>query len=383
VSARPLRNQFGVVCSAVNLHRAAARTLARGRRFSRAGAAFALRLEERLAVLHEELSSGSYRHGRYALFTVRDPKVRLIAAAGVRDRVVHHAVHDVIEPFFDRSFIFDSFACRRGKGTHRALDRAHHFLRGSAFVLHLDVRRFFPSIDHGVLKGLLARRVEDDRLLALLFGIVDSTRYLADLAVAGRAITRGVRAQGDLFGGEGEGVVVGFAGLPLGNLTSQLFANLVLDRLDQFVKHRLRVRRYVRYMDDLVLFGSSKAELRAAEVEVRAFCRERLLLELHECGGPAPVRRGVSFLGFRLLPTHRRLRPASVSRFVKRSRRQQEVFEALSDRVDEQRVYLEHVRRSTRSFNAHALHADSYGLRCALYARFPLIEQELLEARLR
>ena len=136
MSARPLRDLFAVFCSTANLHRAAARTLARGRRFSREGAAFALRLEERVAVLNDELSSGSYRHGRYTLFTVLDPKPRVIAAAGVRDRVVHHAVHDVIEPVLDRSFVFDSYACRRGKGTHRALDRAHHFLRGRAFVLH-------------------------------------------------------------------------------------------------------------------------------------------------------------------------------------------------------------------------------------------------------
>ena len=314
MSARPLRQLFGTVCSTANLHRAAARTLARGRRFSRPGAAFALRLEERVAVLHDELSSGSYRHGRYALFTVRDPKVRTIAAAGVRDRVVHHAVHDVIEPLLDRSFIFDSYACRRGKGTHRAVDRAHRFLRGSAFVLHLDVRRFFPSIDHGVLKGILARRVADERLLALLFQVIDSTRYLAVPPLDGRGITRVVRAQGGLFGGEAAGPVVGFAGLPLGNLTSQLFANLVLDGLDQFVKHRLRVRRYVRYMDDLVLFGSSKAEVRVVQAEVRLFCRELLRLELHAGGGPC--RDGVdlaramttSRLGGRLLGAARRVR---------------------------------------------------------------------------
>jgi RNA-directed DNA polymerase len=383
VSARPLRDLFGVVCSMANLHRAAARTLSRGRRFSREGAAFALRLEERVAVLHDELTLGSYRHGRYALFRVLDPKPRVIAAAGVRDRVVHHAVHDVIEPVLDRSFIFDSYACRRGKGTHRALDRAHHFLRGSAFVLHLDVRRFFPSIDHGVLKGILARRVADERLLALLVQVIDSTRYLSGPPFADRGITRAVRAQGGLFGGEGSGPVVGYAGLPLGNLTSQLFANLTLDGLDQFVKHRLRVRRYLRYMDDLVLFGSSKAELRSVEGEVRSFCRDRLRLELHEGGGPAPVRRGLSFLGFRLLPSHRRLRSASVSRFVRRSRRQQEAFEALSDRPEEQLAFREHVYRSTRSFNAHALHADTYRLRRSLFARFPLIEPALLDARLR
>ena len=158
---KPLKNLYGEIVSLENLYRAAHATLARGRRYYGEGAWFSFHLEREVSRLYRELATGAYRHGRYQIFQIRDPKPRTIAAAGFRDRVLHHAVHDVVEPGLDPMFIYDSYACRKGKGTHRALDRAHRFLRGNAYFVHLDVQRYFQSIDHGVLKGLLRRYVAD------------------------------------------------------------------------------------------------------------------------------------------------------------------------------------------------------------------------------
>ena len=156
---RALRNIYPEVMSLPNLFQAAHLTLSRGRRFRGEGALFKFNLEREVLRLHTDLEQGTYRHGRYRLFTVRDPKPRVIAAATIRDRVLHHAVHDVIEPRLDRMFIADSYACRRGKGVYHALDRAHSFLRANVYSLHLDVQSYFLSIDHSILKRIL-RKIE-------------------------------------------------------------------------------------------------------------------------------------------------------------------------------------------------------------------------------
>ena len=176
---KPLHGLYERMTDLDALFAAAHATLRHGRRFRGEGARFKFDLEHEVLRLHKELPGGRYRHGRYRLFTVRDPKMRIIAAAPVRDRVVHHAVHDALEPRLDRMFIHDSYACRVGKGTHRAVDRAHGFLRANRYGLHLDVMQYFRSIDHDLLKALLRRYVADERALGLLFAIIDSTAYLA------------------------------------------------------------------------------------------------------------------------------------------------------------------------------------------------------------
>ncbi|NCC94884.1 MAG: RNA-dependent DNA polymerase, partial [Opitutae bacterium] len=273
---------------------------------------FSLHLEREVLRLHRDLVEGRYRHGRYTLFEVQDPKPRAIAAASFKDRVVHHAAHDVIEPALDRMFIHDSYACRRGKGTQAALDRAQHYLRSAGYSLHLDVQRCFQCIDHGILKAILRRYVADDALIRLLDQIIDSTVYLAETGYCdsgGRRITERLPMSRDLFGEPvGAADAALYRGLPLGNVTSQLFANLYMNELDQFLKHRLRVRRYVRYMDDMVLFHDDKAVLLDAEAGIRHYAAQRLRLVLHPSGGPLAAKHGRPFLGFRLFRTHRRLR---------------------------------------------------------------------------
>jgi len=378
---KPLRNLYNEVASLDNVFRAAHVTLGKGRRYYGEGAAFKFNLEREIFKLHEQLNKGTYRHGKYRLFQIVDPKPRTIAAAKFKDRVVHHAVHDVIEPYIDRMFIHDSYACRRQKGTHAAVDRAHSFLRANRYVLHLDVRQYFQNIRHAKLKKLLLRYIADKRLLDLLEMIVDSTMYLATNNYnrnAGRRVSAMEADSGQMTwfdlqedGGTGYSV----KGLPLGNLTSQFFANLYLNELDQYVKHRLKVRYYLRYMDDMVLFDADKGVLLEWEKAVRAFADEQLNLELHLSGGPRPVGSGLTFLGFRLFPTHRRLKRTSVSRFIGRMNVYTEEYFGLKNDRAEQSRFLNKIEQSVQSFNAHAMNGNTYRIRKLLYDRFPIVNQ--------
>ena len=228
---------------------AAAQAALRGKRMRMPGAGFLADFEKEVFRLHDELWAGGYRHGGYTYFTIYEPKERIVAAAPFRDRVVHHAIVRVIEPIFEKRFIEDSFACRRDKGTHASMRRAAEFARRFPCALKCDVRKYFPSIDHEVLVGLLQRVIGDERLMALIRSILDTH---AD----------GVRQEWPA-GGDLLDVQVFKRGLPIGNLTSQFFANVYLNPLDHFVKHELRVKGYVRYMDDFLLFGEDRPTLKS------------------------------------------------------------------------------------------------------------------------
>lgn len=252
---------------------------------------FGWRLEANLLALREELLSGTYAHGPYRRFVVADSKRREIQAAPFRDRIVHQCVVAALEPLYERRFMYDSYACRKGKGTHAAIARFERFARVSRYALLMDVSKYFASIDHGILLSLLSRRVRDERMLALCRLIVESSEEAPD------------------------------RGIPIGNLTSQLFSNIYLNELDQYVKHALRVRRYVRYMDDFILLHDDREYLRALKDEITEFLARRLALTAH----PHKVRiertaRGVAFLGLRVFPHHRLLRGSTVRRFIARAK---------------------------------------------------------------
>ena len=291
-----ISNIYSIIITKENLYRSAY-AASRGRRYRDTTADFSFRLEEEVEKLHRELTDKTYRHGKYRMFTIHDPKERSIAAAPFRDRVVHHAVHDVIEPLFDKTFIYDSYACRINKGTHKAVDRAQSFLRANRFCLHGDIKKYFPSIDHGVLKSIIRQRIEDEDLLWLLDEIIDSAK---NIVASGENTNHST-------------------GLPIGNLTSQFFANLYLNELDSFVKFNLKRRYYIRYMDDFLIFGDDKEELRAVKDRVRQFLSGKLNLTLHE--GKSQIYRtgnGIKFLGFRIFRDYRRLAADNVRRFRKR-----------------------------------------------------------------
>jgi retron-type reverse transcriptase len=273
------------------------RKASKGKRGHPNVAAFEYKLEDNLLQLQRELKAQTYQPGEYHSFYIHDPKKRLISAAPFRDRVVHHALCNLIEPVFERSFIFDSYANRIGKGTHKAIDRAQQFARRFRYVLTCDVRQFFPSIDHVILRNILARKIEDENILWLVDQILKSG---ADVLSGEYEIT--YFPNDDLF------ALLRPRGLPIGNLTSQFWANCHLNPFDHFVKRKLQCKGYLRYVDDFLLFSNERDELNAWRAQIiQELCRYRLTLHENQCQ-PRPITEGIPFLGFSIYPDHRLLK---------------------------------------------------------------------------
>ncbi len=341
------RQNFGEmyarICSWDNL-RLAHREAARGKRGKHAAAAFEYNLADNLLALQGELETRTYQPGAYYSFYIHDPKRRLISAAPFRDRVVHHALCNLIEPVFERSFIHDSYANRVGKGTHRALDRAQAFARRFRYVLQCDLRQFFPSVDHGALKEVLARKLPDPGVLWLVDRILES-----GAGVLGDEYDMVWFPGDDLFAANRP------RGLPIGNLTSQFWANCLLNPIDHFIKRDLRCPGYLRYVDDLALFGDDKRALwagREALVERLA----RLRLSIHPGAHPRPTGEGFPFLGFVVFPTHRRLKRRKVVAYRRR------LHQLAAACVAGQRTQ-EAVVASLLGWLNHARYGDTWGLR--------------------
>jgi retron-type reverse transcriptase len=328
---------------------AAYRKAWRGKRSRQGVAEFGLALEWELLSLQRELQDGTYRPGDYRLFTIYERKPRVIAAAPFRDRVVHHAVMNLIEPALDRTFIADSYACRRGKGVHAAVDRYQAWAQTYRYVLKMDVRQYFPSIDHDLLKEKLRRRIKDQRALDLLDRIIERSP--------------GATREPDYF--RGDDLFTPFerrAGIPIGNLTSQFFANLYLDDLDHYIKQVLRVRPYLRYVDDMVVLADDKARL----ADIRAAVRERLdadRLRLHPHKAHVTrVADGLNLLGYVVFPDRRRLRNDNGHRFARKLR-------AMAQAYRTGRLEWTKVVASIQSWIGHAKHADTESLRRAIFSQ--------------
>ncbi len=321
---------------------------ARGKRGNSAVAAFEYDLEHNLLALQRELETRNWQPGAYYSFYICDPKRRLISAAPFRDRVVHHALCNLIEPLFERTFIGDSYANRRGKGTHRALDRAQSFARRYPYVLQCDVRQFFPSIDHAVLRRILARKIGDEATLELCNRII----------VSGVGV---LTEEYDMVWFPGDDLFAASRprGLPIGNLTSQFWANVYLNELDQFIKRKLQVRAYLRYVDDFLLFGERKADLWEWRRAILDFL-PALRLTLHTGSSTVyPTRTGIPFLGWRIYPEYRRLRRKNGVAFQRRYRRLRRAY-ARGE------ISLPRVRQSIQGWIAHVRHGQTWGLRRAL-----------------
>ena len=314
----------------------AAHAAARGKRFKPGVARFMFDLEPQLLRLHDELAAKTYQPGPYRTFTIYEGKTRQISAAPFRDRVVHHALTGVLEPIFERSFIFDTYACRKGKGTHAAVDRCQAFARRYRYVFKGDVRKFFPSIDHAILKGLVARKIKDAHVLWLVERIIDHSNPQDPVLMW--------FAGDDLFTPTERR-----RGLPLGNQTSQFFANVYLDPLDHFVSGRLGLS-YVRYVDDFLVFADDKRRLHEVRVEIERFL-EYLRVQIHRDKSVVfPCSQGIRFLGYRVFPTHRRLAKENVQSFRRRMRWMQREFAA-------GRIGFDSIRPRVMSWIGHAQHA--------------------------
>lgn len=287
---------------------------------------FELRLMEHLISLHSELITKSYRHGSYEAFKVNDPKPRDIHKATVRDRIVHRALYRMLYPFFNDVFIADSYSCRNGKGTHRALRRFVVFVwkascnhTKTVWVLKCDIRKFFASIDHGILLGILHERIPDEDILWLLEEVIGSFHTDCHPAPDVGSRDSGLPLTPRRDRNDKENCCASRKGLPLGNLTSQIFANVYLNEFDQFVKHQLKAEYYIRYADDFVLFSTDYEELEGWLISIKEFLEERLDLWLHpDKVFIKTVASGVDFLGWIHFPDHRVLRTATKRRIFRK-----------------------------------------------------------------
>ncbi len=258
---------------------------------------FEMHVMDNLIALHHDLKSEDYTHGPYEHFVINDPKRRDIHKASVRDRVLHHAIYRKLYPFFDKTFIADSYSCRNGKGTHKAIDRYEVFARKvsknytkQAFVLKCDIRKFFASVDQNILLEILDIYIVDKKIVKLLTAIVKSF-YSTE---SGK-------------------------GLPLGNLTSQLFVNIYMKVFDYYVKHVLKVKYYLRYADDFVIFVESKEELMEVCQKCEAFLTHKLALTIHpDKVFVKTVYAGLDFLGWVHFPYHRVLRASTKRRVIRK-----------------------------------------------------------------
>jgi len=297
---------------------------------------FEWNLEENIFQLHRDLKCKRYKHGAYSSFYIHDPKQRHIYKATVRDRILHHAIFTTLNPIFEPTFIFNSLSCRVDKGTHKGIDILDKLTRQVSrntfkpcFVLKCDIRKFFETIDHKILLDIIRKRIKDANTMWLLEEIIESftSRY------------------SNLFERKG---------LPIGNLTSQLFANIYLNEFDQFIEHELKVKHYIRYTDDFVIVAENKPYLKNLIAPIRSFLSEKLALELH----PKKItirkfHQGIDFLGYIILPYCRLLR----------TKTRQRIFKKLKKRIEEYKrgeINKQTLGQSLQSYLGVLSHADTY-----------------------
>ncbi|MBR8829072.1 MAG: RNA-directed DNA polymerase [Gomphosphaeria aponina SAG 52.96 = DSM 107014] len=325
----------------------AAQKAQKGKRFRDNVLAFNYNLEQEIFKLQTELKEKTYLPGKYKTFTVYEPKPRQISAAPYKDRVVHHGLCNVIVPLIEPKFIADCYANRIGYGTHRALRRFTQFARSSKYILQCDIRKYFPSIDHEILKTLVRRKIKCQHTLWLIHQIIDGSNPQEEI----------------ILHFPGDDLLSPLArrrGLPIGNLTSQFLANFYLNDFDHFVKEQLKSRKYLRYVDDFALFSDDLAFLEAARSEIVKYLAT-LRLQLHPVKSQLfATKEGANFLGFRVLPNCLRVRQENLRRGRRRTRR-------LILRSREGKIPCFHVCQSLQSWFAHLKQGDTWHLRQKIF----------------
>jgi RNA-directed DNA polymerase len=315
----------------------------KGKRFQENVLRFNYDLEAELFDIRDELMEKTYQPGEYKTFEIYEPKKRMISAAPYRDRVVHNALCNVIEPIFEKSFIYDSYANRKGKGTHKALDRFVKYFRSSQYVLKCDIVKYFPSIDHEILKNLLRRKIKCENTLWLINLIIDNSNPQIPA--------------NEYF--EGDDLFTPFErkkGLPIGNLTSQFFANIYLNQLDHFIKDELGIKKYVRYVDDFAVFSDDKLFLKELRQKIELEL-EKYRLRIHPVKSQIThATYGENFLGFRIFPNKIRVKSDNLRRARRRMKDLQDDYKNGLKGMDE-------IGQSIQSWVSHLNYGDTYRLR--------------------
>lgn len=309
----------------------------RKKRYKKGVAEFEYCLEKNLFSIQRELKTFIYQPSMPKKFILREPKKRTIFVVDFRDRVVHHALCNIIEPIFEKSFIFDSHACRKGKGTHRAIRRFDEFKRRATsnnsqrgFVLKMDIRKYFDTVNHKILLMIINQKLKDKNTNWLIKEIVENH--------------------------EGKGNLRG-KGIPIGNLTSQLFANIYLNELDHFIKEKMNIKYYIRYMDDVVIMGPSIDCLLETKEKISRFLDEKLNLKLHPRKTRIfPLEKGITFLGYQNFYYYKLLRRGAVKRIKQK-------LEFLASRYRQGEIDLSRINNSAMAWLGYARHANTYYVR--------------------
>lgn len=340
---------FARLCSFDNLLKAASKA-AKGKRFNSEVIRFNDRLEKQLLYLSQALLSHTYQPGAYVPFWAYDKgKKRYISRAPFRDRVVHHALMNVIDPIFEPTLIYDCYANRKHKGTHKGIDRAQAFAVNTRYVLKCDISKYFASIDHQFLKCIVRKKIADPEVLWLIDTIIDASNAQEPV--------HEYFPGDDLFT-----PLTRRKGIPIGNLTSQFFANIYLNGFDHFVKQISGARCYLRYVDDFLCFDDDKGRLLAIKQQMSEYL-ETLRLILHPKKTKIfPTRLGVPFLGYVVYPHHRKLSKKNSMAFRKRLRAYRNSYRNGDKEFDD-------VTSSVRSWVAHASHANTYKLRESIFSK--------------
>lgn len=325
----------------------AARKAQKSKRFRDPVLDFNYNLESQLLSLQRELASQTYQPGNYRTFEIFEPKRRLISAAPYRDRVVHHALCNIIVPIFERAFIHTSYANRIGFGSHRALQQFIRYDRSSRYILQCDIRKYFPSIDRQILKAQIRRKIKCPKTLWLVDTIIDNGNLqepIIEYFPGDTLLTPIERPKG----------------LPIGNLTSQFFANVYLNEFDHFVKEELQVKKYLRYVDDFALFGDDRSFLADCRRAIEDYLAT-LRLKIHPIKSQLfQTRYGASFVGFRVLGDRIRVRNHNLQQGRKR-------LHQLKTRYEMGQISPEQVRQSIQSWIAHLQHGNTWRLRQQIF----------------
>lgn len=339
-------NLWHRITSFENLYLAAQKAQ-KGKRFRDSVLEFNDQLENNLFQLQQELQTKTYQPGEYHSFRIYDPKPRLISAAPYRDRIVHHALCNIIIPLIDNSFIHDTYANRKGYGTHRALNRFTQFARSSRYILLCDIKKYFPSIDHEILKQQIYRKIKCQDSIGLINTIIDNSNLQEPV--------------NDYFpGDEILTAIERRKGLPIGNLTSQFFANFYLNGFDHFIQEKIRCRGYLRYVDDFALFSDDREFLADARVKMEDYLAT-LRLKIHPIKSQLfETRQGANFVGFRVFPDRIRVRNDNLRRSRKRLKKLQYDYYY-------GQITLEDLVRRLQSWESHLKYGDTQQLRREIF----------------
>lgn len=351
---RQVKNMYSELCSYENLYKAYLNAR-KSKRYRNEVLEYTFNLEENLAILNEELTNHTYKVGGYREFYVHEPKKRLIMALPFNDRVVQWAIYQLLNPVFDKGYMEDSYGCRVNKGTHRAVHRLHYWIKkvnnseNRYYYLKLDISKYFYRIDHDILKSILRKRIKDKELLNLLFEIIDYD-----------GVPFGIKLKGNL---ESDDDRIHGKGMPIGNLTSQMFANLYLNELDQYCKRELGIKYMIRYMDDVVILHHDKKVLNEYKNLIETFLNEKLNLHLNNKTAIRPISLGVEFVGYRLWPTHIKLRKSTALKIKRRLKYMKKQYES-------NQIQFEKVNATVQSYMGMLKHCNSYSLQNKIFENY-------------